>query len=167
VKNAILATALIASLTACQAPGSSGLASRSDPSMGSSTTTGALLGSVAGGALGSRFGGGTGKLITTGVGVLGGALLGGMLGRSVEPADEAHAQAGTVQALEQAPVGQTITWENPQSGNAGTVTPTRQYTDQGGQTCREFRQTINVGGKMEEGYGKACAQPDGRWKIVS
>lgn len=32
--------------------------------------------------------------------------------------------------------------------------------------CREFTQIIEVGGRKEEGYGTACQQPDGSWKIV-
>jgi surface antigen len=35
-----------------------------------------------------------------------------------------------------------------------------------GQYCREYRQTVKVGGKTQEGYGTACRQPDGTWKIV-
>ena len=33
--------------------------------------------------------------------------------------------------------------------------------------CREFQQTITVGGRTETAYGTACRQPDGDWKIVS
>jgi surface antigen len=35
-----------------------------------------------------------------------------------------------------------------------------------GTYCREFQQTITVGGQTQEGYGTACKQPDGAWKIV-
>ncbi len=35
-----------------------------------------------------------------------------------------------------------------------------------GQYCREFQQTIVVGGQQQQGYGRACRQPDGSWKIV-
>jgi surface antigen len=167
MRKTICAAALAATLAACQAPGDSGLASRSDPSLGSSTTTGALLGGIAGGVAGSRFGGGAGKLVATGAGALGGALLGGMLGRAVEPSDEAHAQAGTVRALEETRIGETVTWNNPGTGSAGTVTPTGQYTDASGRNCREFRQSVNVGGRIEEAVGTACEQPDGRWRIAS
>lgn len=33
--------------------------------------------------------------------------------------------------------------------------------------CREFTRDIRVGGKIQEGYGTACMQPDGAWKIVA
>ena len=36
----------------------------------------------------------------------------------------------------------------------------------GARECREFQQTIVVNGEQQQGYGKACRQPDGTWKIV-
>ena len=32
--------------------------------------------------------------------------------------------------------------------------------------CREFTQTISIGGKIQQGYGTSCRQPDGSWKII-
>ncbi len=32
--------------------------------------------------------------------------------------------------------------------------------------CREYTKTIRIGGDIHRGYGKACLQPDGSWKIV-
>ena len=65
-----------------------------------------------------------------------------------------------------APIGQQITWNNAQSGHSGTITPTRDGRDGAGNYCREFQQTINVGGQPQQGYGTACRQPDGSWKIA-
>ena len=65
-----------------------------------------------------------------------------------------------------APVGQTITWNNPNSGNSGSVTPVREGKAASGEYCREFQQTVTIGGKSENAYGTACRQPDGSWKIV-
>lgn len=31
--------------------------------------------------------------------------------------------------------------------------------------CREYTQHFNVGGRIQEGYGTACMQPDGSWEI--
>lgn len=33
--------------------------------------------------------------------------------------------------------------------------------------CREFSQQIVVGGKVRQGYGTACLQPNGSWQIVN
>src|SRR5689334_13384189 len=32
--------------------------------------------------------------------------------------------------------------------------------------CREYRQTITVGGQPREARGTSCRQPDGTWRIV-
>ena len=66
-----------------------------------------------------------------------------------------------------APIGETIAWSNPDSGNSGTVTPVRDGTErESGAYCREFQQTVTVGGRSEEAYGQACRKEDGTWEIV-
>ena len=59
-----------------------------------------------------------------------------------------------------------IGWVNPDSGNSGSYTPTKTYQVDSGQYCREFQQTITVGGQTEDAYGTACREPDGSWRIV-
>ncbi len=62
--------------------------------------------------------------------------------------------------------GQSVEWRNPDSGNYGYVTPERAFKNDQGQYCREYTQTVIVGGKQEKAYGKACRKPDGQWEIV-
>jgi hypothetical protein len=63
-----------------------------------------------------------------------------------------------------APIGQTIVWNN---GNAaGTVTAVRDGTSSQNRYCREFQQTVTIGGNSEQAYGTACMQPDGAWEVV-
>jgi surface antigen len=126
---------------------------------------GTLIGAGLGGLAGSQIGGGTGRLAATGAGVLLGGLLGNQVGRSLDRADRAEMMRAQ-QSAYGAPVGQQITWSNPQSGNSGTITPTRDGRDTAGNYCREFQQTVTVGGQPQQGYGTACRQPDGSWKIV-
>ena len=96
-----------------------------------------------------------------------GAFLGGQLGKSLDRADQLAAQQAASQA-HAAPINQTIAWKNPESGHSGTVTPVREGTNtQTGAYCREYQTTIVVGGKSEAGYGTACRQPDGSWKVVN
>jgi len=64
-----------------------------------------------------------------------------------------------------APVGETIDWTD--GGAKGSVVATREGTSSTGRYCREFQQTVTVGGKSEQAYGTACQQPDGTWEIVS
>ncbi len=134
--------------------------------IGDKEAVGTLLGAAAGGLAGSQVGKGSGKLVTTGVGTLLGAMLGNEIGRSLDRADRLALQRTTQQSLEKAPVGKTSKWKNPDSGNYGSVTPKKTYERADGTYCREFTQTITVGGRTEEAYGTACRQPDGTWKLV-
>ena len=133
-------------------------------STGPKTTIGGLGGAAAGGLLAAALGGkGTGIAAGT---ILGG-LLGGAIGDRLDTADREKASAAAAQALESVPSGQSVTWRNPDSGNTGVVTPVRTYQIATGQYCREYTQTINIGGERHQSYGTACRQPDGTWKIVS
>ena len=132
---------------------------------GTKQTVGTLGGAAAGGLIGSQFGHGSGKLAMTGIGVLLGALAGSEIGKGLDENDRRRADEARARA-ESAPIGQRIVWSNPSSGNSGVIVPTREGTSATGDYCREFQQTITVGGKTEQGYGTACRQPDGSWKIV-
>jgi surface antigen len=132
---------------------------------GTKQTVGTLGGAAAGGLIGSQFGSGSGKLAMTGLGVLLGGLAGSSIGKSLDDEDRRRAEEARMRA-ETAPIGQRIVWSNPQNGNSGTVVPTREGHAADGSYCREFQQTITVGGKTEQGFGTACRQPDGTWKIV-
>ena len=132
---------------------------------GSKQTVGGLTGAALGGLLGAQFGSGAGQLAATGAGVLIGGLIGSEIGRSMDEVDRMRANEA-VNRAQSAPIGETVTWNNPQSGKSGTVTPLRDGTSTSGQYCREFQQTITVAGETQEGYGTACRQPDGTWRIL-
>lgn len=133
---------------------------------GTKETVGGVGGAVLGGLAGSQVGSGSGRLWATGAGVLLGALLGSEIGSSLDKADKMYLARANEQAYS-APIGQSISWNNPESGNHGTVTPVRDGRDQAGSYCREYQQTIYVGGQQESGYGTACRRPDGSWEIVN
>lgn len=127
---------------------------------------GTLLGAGLGAAVGSTIGKGKGNIAAIAVGTLLGAGLGNSVGASLDRADLAYYDDTSQRALETAQPGQTLPWQNPQSGNSGTITPSGYYQDAYGAYCREYTQTIMVGNKKEQGFGRACRQPDGSWKIV-
>ena len=129
------------------------------------TTGGTLIGGAAGGLLGSQIGGGSGRVVAIVAGTLLGGFVGHQVGESLDKADVEYARAAQQRAYA-APMGQQITWNNPQSGNAGTITPRRDGTDSAGNYCREFQSTVTVAGKTDQAYGTACRQPDGSWKVV-
>ena len=126
---------------------------------------GLLAGAVLGGFLGSQIGGGGGAIVATGAGVFLGALIGGGIGKQLDEKDRLEAERATQSALESSRSGQTITWTNPESGNSGTVTPTKTYHTNSTEYCRVYQQTVTFGGKTEDAYGTACRQPDGSWKV--
>lgn len=136
-------------------------------SSGEKETMGTILGAAAGGLLGAQFGSGTGQLVATGVGVFAGSQLGRSVGKSLDKVDRQKRAIAQQNALETARAGETTTWQNPESGNQGAITPTRTYQNSTGQYCREYNQTITIGGKTEEAFGTACRKPDGSWQIVS
>ncbi len=50
------------------------------------------------------------------------------------------------------------------SDNSGyRANPTRTND---GRYCREYQNTVKVGGNRQSSYGTACQQPDGSWEIV-
>ena len=133
---------------------------------GSKQTGGTVLGGVGGAVAGAQFGSGKGQLVATALGTLAGAFLGSEIGKSLDNADRAAIHKTSQNSLETAKSGETASWSNPDSGHSGTVTPTRTYQAASGDYCREYEQTVTIGGKTERAYGTACRQPDGTWKIV-
>jgi surface antigen len=152
------AIALVAAATLLAACNTSGVGPRQG--------VGTVGGAVAGGVVGSQIGSGTGQLIATGAGAVLGALVGGEIGRQLDRVDRQYHQQTAYSAFETVPTGQTSTWNNPDSGNYGQVTPVRTYQSSG-RDCRDFRQTVYVGGQPQTSFGTACRQPDGTWRIIN
>lgn len=129
-------------------------------------TMGTILGAGTGALIGSQIGSGRGQMVGIAVGTLAGAMLGSEIGKSLDNADKAMSQRTAQTSLENNRTGQTSSWRNPDSGNAGTYTPTSTYRSASGQDCREFEQTITVEGRTERAMGRACRQANGSWQIV-
>lgn len=82
---------------------------------------------------------------------------------NLNEASQREHEAAQVKATT-APVGEQIDWHTDTS--SGSVVTTKEGTNKSGLTCREFQQTITIGGETEQAYGTACLQADGAWKIV-
>ena len=142
---------------------------------GSKENLGTVVGAALGGLLGSQFGSGDGKTAAIVTGIFLGGLLGKDVGATLDRVDKQMMARTTHNTLENSPIGSTSNWNNPDTGNSGTITPTKTYrcagTSCASQTtsgyCREFQTTVTVGGKVQNAYGTACRQPDGSWKIVN
>lgn len=129
-------------------------------------TMGTIIGGAGGAALGSLFGKGKGRLVGVAVGAIAGGLIGSSIGRNMDETDKLKAQSTAQNSLEKSRTNTTSSWNNPDTGYSGTFTPQRTYQAPSGEYCREYQQTVTIGGKTQEGYGTACRQPDGSWKIV-
>lgn len=133
---------------------------------GDKQTLGTGVGAVTGGLLGSQVGSGSGRLWATGAGVLLGAFLGSEIGASLDAADRIQMQQAQRDAYD-SPIGETISWNNPDSGNSGSYTPVRDGTTNSGRYCREYQQTVVIQGQEQQAYGTACQSPDGSWEIMN
>lgn len=131
---------------------------------GTKQSVGTLGGAAGGALLGNQFGKGTGNVVMTALGAVAGAWLGNEIGASLDNADRAALQNAQITAYD-APIGKTITWNNPENGNSGSFTPMRDGKASDGSYCREFNQSVTIGGKQQNAYGTACRQPDGSWQI--
>lgn len=130
----------------------------------SKQTFGTLGGAAAGGLAGAQFGGGNGQLAMTAGGALLGALLGGSVGKSLDQADEAWAWMNVQRSLT---ANQPVVWQGRQS--TGVITPVHTIPKKrkSDQTCREFRHDVMIGDEKKQGFGRACLQKDGSWKLAN
>ncbi len=158
-KNPIMKSLLMGSLAL-------GLSACTNEEQG--TIFGAILGGVVGSTLdgggrGHHGGGNAGMIIGTMIG----ASMGSSIGRKLDDADRMKMREAHMNAFENNRSGQRSEWRNPDSGNHGWVKPEPAYQNTYGQYCREYTQTIYVGNKQKQGYGKACRKDDGSWEIVN
>jgi len=84
---------------------------------------------------------------------------------STSQSDDERSQQTEKRALS-APVGQKLTWNNPETGNSGTVTVVRDNYDSKGSYCRDMHKTSLIDGQSKESSGKVCQQSDGSWKSL-
>ena len=95
---------------------------------------GAWLGGVAGSVHGSTAGSGKHGIAATAAGTMAGLFPGSGIGASL---DKLYAARARQAALETRQSGVPSRWHNPNTGNAGAITPTRTDRSAGGIYCRE------------------------------
>lgn len=126
---------------------------------------GTVAGAVVGGAVGSLFGSGTGKVLAIGAGAVLGGIAGNQIGKGMDQRDKREASLALRKA-QAAPVGEKVAWNNPDSGNNGSIEVTRQGANQQGHECREFKHVATVDGQTREDMGVACRRSDGKWVTI-
>jgi surface antigen len=129
---------------------------------------GTIAGAASGAFIGSQMIGNSGASSAFGAifgGIIGGAL-GNRTGAYLDAKTQAKINQNAYYALNHGRTGQSYSWTHGDFN--GNFVPTRDFYFQNqGLYCREFYQTINIGGKQERAFGKACQMPDGTWKIMN
>jgi surface antigen len=61
----------------------------------------------------------------------------------------------------------SVSWENPQTGTRGTVTPIATVRSEDGVTCHEFLASFEREGSSSWMQGEACRANKGKWEVRS
>jgi len=130
----------------------------------SNETLGTLGGAAGGAIIGSQIGSGSGRTAATAVGAVLGALAGRELAQRLSEDDRDRALNAEQSAVSR---NESISWSNPETGNRGSIQPTRTYTADNGQLCRDYTHTVYVNGQAETARGTACQQEDGTWRLTA
>jgi 17 kDa outer membrane surface antigen len=59
----------------------------------------------------------------------------------------------------------SVSWENPQTGARGTVTPIATARSEAGLTCHEFLASFEREGSSSWMQGEACRANKGKWEV--
>jgi len=126
---------------------------------------GALAGGLLGNAVSSRGNRGTGTAVGA---ILGGAIGVGVGGRDLDCEDRGYVERVYYDGFERGRPHSTYRWDNPRSGNYGSMRVGDYYQDnRRNERCATYSQTIWVQGRPQDATGYACRRPDGTWEIIS
>ncbi|KKB96154.1 hypothetical protein SZ25_00779 [Candidatus Arcanobacter lacustris] len=64
-------------------------------------------------------------------------------------------------------VDKVANWNNPATGNSGTIIVTKTLEVGDKNYCREYTKTATIGGKTQKSSGKACRKSSGNWQEAS
>jgi surface antigen len=117
----------------------------------------AAVGAAGGAYVGNRMGTPENRVLTTVVG----AVVGGVLGRAVGDALDDRDRACMGHALEMAPVGRPVRWQNPRSRVVYVMTPVRDLR----AGCREFELAAEGRAARRGDRVMACRDRRGAWVI--
>jgi surface antigen len=90
-----------------------------------------------------------------------------LVGAVLDEQDHRLAVHAAQRALETAPNGTKVAWNNPANGHTGSIAPTRTYEALGGGYCREYESAAAIDGRVERATGVACRVSDGSWRPLT
>lgn len=135
----------------------------SNGQMGDKQAGGTVLGALGGAAIGSAFGSGSGKLASVAAGAILGGLVGNAIGAQMDAEDRRQMEGAYYSAIAS---GTPARWRNDRTGNYGDVVVERPVYVRSGPVCRNYTNTVYIGGRPEIMRGQACRNPDGTWSPV-
>jgi surface antigen len=147
----------------------SGCANMPPPNLNKPATMGEVVGAVAGGVgagLAMYYmgpGGGWGRVVLAALGATAGAAVGYQAGSMLSQMDMRKVEGAANQAFSQAPNGQAVGWDNPETGNSGLFMPTSTYIMTDGTLCRDFKTSVATQQATGQTQGTACRMSDGSW----
>jgi surface antigen len=56
--------------------------------------------------------------------------------------------------------------QHPDTGATASAARIETLQNEAGQDCREYQQSVTIGGREQRAYGTVCRMPDGAWKIM-
>ena len=118
----------------------------------SKPTGGGLLGDISGGS---------GRVAGSIIGAMNGGLVGGTVGTGLSAREKRSALEAEYRALEYTASGQKVPWRG-NAGHSGEVVAAQPYRV-GSQDCRQYTQTVVIGGVSSTARGTACRNADGSW----
>lgn len=157
IKSIICAGALALSLSGCQ------LLSDRDNQIAGATIIGAGAGMLLAAELYSTGTGGALAMFTLGTV---GAATGYYRAKELLPQEKQAFNDAAYRSLGSAAIGETVTWRDPETGNHGSFTPTREFIDKQGRTCRDLRSSITVRDDTATTNAAACRLHDSAWQAA-
>jgi Ni/Co efflux regulator RcnB/surface antigen len=127
---------------------------------------GVIIGAVLGGLLGNAAGGRNNQTAGTVAGVFAGGALGAMLTNNLDCQDRAYAYQTYSDGFNAGRSNVSYQWRNPKNDRRGEFTVRSYYDDPDGFRCANYTQKIFIGGRAQEGTGRACRQPNGSWAMI-
>lgn len=132
-------------------------------SMGNKEAGGTVIGALSGAAIGSAFGSGSGKMASVAAGAILGGLVGNAIGSQMDAEDRRQMEGAYYSSFS---TGMQSNWSNPRTGNYGNIVVGPPVYVRSGPVCRDFTNTVYIGGRPEIMRGQACRNPDGTWSPV-
>lgn len=121
---------------------------------------GTVMGGIIGEANGNKPVSLDNRTLDTNAGSLISVVPGKEIGRDMDNADAQCAN----QALERAPDGQAVSWDNPNNGQRYSVVPYETYRQDDGRYCRKYTAAIQAGSITKYFGDTACRTDDGVWE---